>query len=141
LASHSHGVVVDFVRKLRANPRVLGILGDGKQQKSYLDVRDGVSGIICAVEHSRAIKQVFDLGHDDFLNVLVVARIITEELGLRDVRFHTTGGPRGWIGDSPIVHLDTSRIKALGWRPTIPIEDGIRATVRHILAASIGRET
>jgi hypothetical protein len=59
-------------------------------------------------------------------------RIITDELGLGDVRLRTTGGVRGWLGDSPLVHLDTTRIKALGWRPTIPIPDSIRATVRYL---------
>jgi UDP-glucose 4-epimerase len=67
-------------------------------------------------------------------NVLDVARIITEELGLRDVKLRTTGGVRGWLGDSPLVHLDTTRIKALGWRPSIPIPDSIRATVRYLVA-------
>jgi UDP-glucose 4-epimerase len=131
---YSHGVVFDFMRKLRADPRELEVLGDGTQRKSYLDVRDGVSGIFLALEHALDPKNVFNLGHDDFLNVLDVARIITEELGLREVKMRTTGGVRGWLGDSPLVHLDTARIKALGWRPSIPIPDSIRATVRYLVA-------
>jgi UDP-glucose 4-epimerase len=130
---YSHGVVFDFMRKLRDNPRELEVLGDGSQRKSYLDVRDGVSGVFLALERAATSKNVFNLGHDDFLNVLDVARIITEELGLRDVRLRTTGGVRGWVGDSPFVHLDTTRIKALGWKPTIPIPDSIRATVRYLV--------
>lgn len=130
---YSHGVVFDFVRKLRDNPRELEVLGDGQQKKSYLDVRDGVDGIFRAFENAAAPKNVFNLGHDDFINVLEVARLITDELGLRDVRLRTTGGARGWLGDSPIVHLDTARMKALGWAPRIPIPDGIRATVRYLV--------
>lgn len=130
---YSHGVVFDFVKKLRANPRQLEILGDGKQVKSYLDVRDGVSGIFCAVDRFQGKKGIFNLGHDAFLNVLDLARIVTSELGLDGVEFVTSGGERGWLGDSPVVHLQTSRIKELGWVPRISIEEGIRATTRFLM--------
>jgi len=130
---YSHGVVFDFVKKLRANPRQLEILGDGKQVKSYLDVRDGVSGIFCAVDRFQGKKGIFNLGHDAFLNVLDLARIVTSELGLDGVEFVTSGGERGWLGDSPVVHLETSRIKKLGWVPRISIEEGIRATTRFLV--------
>lgn len=130
---YSHGVVFDFVKKLRANPRQLEILGDGKQVKSYLDVRDGVSGIFCAVDRFEGKKGIFNLGHDAFLNVLDLARIVTSELGLDGVEFVTSGGERGWLGDSPVVHLETSRIKELGWSPRISIEEGIRATTRFLM--------
>jgi UDP-glucose 4-epimerase len=130
---YSHGVVFDFMRKLHARPTELEVLGDGSQRKSYLDVRDGVSGIFLALDRAEGTKNVFNLGHDDFLNVLEVARIVVEEMGLRDVQIRTTGGVRGWVGDSPLVHLETTRMKRLGWRPTIPIPDSIRATVRYLV--------
>lgn len=130
---YSHGVVVDFLKKLRANSQELEILGDGNQQKSYLDVRDGIAGIFLALEHAPDRKSVFNLGHDDFINVLEVARIVTDEAGLSGVQLRTAGGKRGWLGDSPMVHLETARIKALGWKPRRSIEEGIRATVRHVL--------
>lgn len=77
-------------------------------------------------------KAVFNLGHDDCIDVLALARIIAAELGLKDVRLETTGGERGWPGDSPLVHLDTKKMKALGWTSRVPIPDGIRATVRFL---------
>jgi UDP-glucose 4-epimerase len=129
---YRHGVVADFVRKLRADSSRLEILGDGRQRKSYLHVSDGVAGIFLALEHATATKSVFNLGHDDIIDVLAVARIVTSELGLKDVRFATTGGERGWPGDSPLVHLDTEKIKSLGWTPHVPIPDGIRDTVRFL---------
>jgi UDP-glucose 4-epimerase len=130
---YSHGVVVDFLRKLRSNPAELEILGDGNQQKSYLDVRDGIAGIFTALERALDRKSIFNLGHDDFINVLEVARIVTDAAGYKNVRLKTTGGKRGWLGDSPIVHLDTTRMKKLGWAARISIEAGIRATVRHLM--------
>jgi UDP-glucose 4-epimerase len=130
---YSHGVVFDFLAKLRRNPRELEVLGDGLQRKSYLDVRDGVAGIFTALEHAEGSKHVLNLGHDDFLNVLDLARIVIDELGLPGVAIRTTGGVRGWLGDSPFVHLDTSRMKELGWRASTPIPESIRATVRFLV--------
>ncbi len=131
---YTHGVIFDFVKKLRDNSNMLEVLGDGKQRKSYLDVLDGVEGIFYAIEHAKELKNVFNLGHDEFMNVLDLADIIVEELGVKRVRYLTTGGERGWLGDSPFVHLDTTKLKALGWQPQVSIEQGIRNTVRYLRA-------
>ena len=131
---YTHGVIFDFVEKLRADAEALEVLGDGKQRKSYLDVTDGVNGIFYALQHARERKNVFNLGHDDFMNVLDLADIVVAELGLKNVRYRTTGGERGWLGDSPFVHLDTGKLKALGWTPQISIDQGIRNTVRYLCA-------
>jgi UDP-glucose 4-epimerase len=69
-----------------------------------------------------------------------LAEIVAAELGLKGVRYCTTGGERGWLGDSPFVHLDTRKLKALGWRPQISIEQGIRNTVRYLQAHPQVRE-
>jgi UDP-glucose 4-epimerase len=129
---YTHGVIFDFVKKLQANQEMLEILGDGKQRKSYLDVIDGVNGIFYAVQHAKERKNLFNLGHDKFMSVLDLADIVIEELGLKHVRYRTTGGERGWLGDSPFVHLDTAKLKALGWQPQVSIEQGIRNTVRYL---------
>jgi UDP-glucose 4-epimerase len=130
---YSHGVVYDFVNKLRSNPRELEILGDGNQIKSYLHVGDGVRGIFLAIRNLPGLKNVLNLGHEECMNVKELAEIVCEEMGLRDVRFRYTGGVRGWLGDSPFVHLDISRMKAAGFSPQISIETGIRRTVRYLL--------
>ena len=139
---YSHGVIFDFFKKLRKNPTKLQILGNGKQRKSYLDVRDGVRAILSAVELHDQKSTVFNVGHDDFIPVTEVAAIICEEMGLDKVEYEFTGGDRGWIGDSPIVHLDTSRLKSLGWKPEIPIQDSVRDTIRFLIQneASIVRD-
>jgi UDP-glucose 4-epimerase len=129
---YTHGVIFDLVKKLQANAEVLEILGDGNQCKSYLDVVDGVNGIFHAIQYGAERKNLFNLGHDKFMNVLSLSDIIVSELNLGKVRYQTMGGARGWLGDSPLVHLDTAKLKALGWRPQIPIEQGIRNTVRYL---------
>jgi UDP-glucose 4-epimerase len=131
---YSHGVVFDFMKKLRTDPRQLEILGDGTQRKSYLYVKDGVEGIMRAFHDSTERKNLFNLGHDHWMPVTEVARIVCDEMGLRDVAYRFTGGSRGWVGDSPFVHLDTSRVKRLGWSARTDIEEGLRRTVRFLLA-------
>jgi UDP-glucose 4-epimerase len=129
---YTHGVIFDFIEKLGANTGILEILGDGKQRKSYLDVSDGVKGIFYAIEHAKGLKNIFNLGHDKFMNVSDLAEVVVAELGLKGVRYRMTGGERGWLGDSPFVHLDTSKLKELGWQPEVSIEEGIRNTVRYL---------
>ncbi len=130
---YSHGVVYDFVRKLLVNRRQLEILGDGNQKKSYLDVEDGVRGMFLAVDRMSAAKNVVNLGHEDYVDVKEVAGIVCEEMSLEGVAYRFTGGVRGWVGDSPFVHLDISRIKREGFTPRISIQEGIRRTVRYLL--------
>lgn len=130
--SYSHGVVRDFSAKLKADPKKLFILGDGAQRKSYLDVRDGIRALLHVAEYGKGRVQIYNVGHDDFLGVNDVARAVVDEWGLVDVEFEYAGGERGWKGDSPFVLLDTSRLKALGWKAEIPIEQSIRDTVKSI---------
>lgn len=131
---YSHGVVFDFIKKLQKNPSELEILGDGNQKKSYLHVEDGVKAIFMAMDNMPDLKNVVNLGHSDYLNVVDLADIVVQEMGLKKVDYRFTGGVRGWLGDSPFVHLDISKIRSAGFEPQVSIEDGIRRTVRYLLA-------
>jgi UDP-glucose 4-epimerase len=131
---HPHGVTFDFVRKLLANPRELEIFGNGKQRKSFLYVKDCVKGFMHAYQHAPGKVNVFNIGNVDTIEVNAVADAVVEEMGLKDVRYRYTGGDRGWIGDAPIVHLSIDRLRALGWEPTVGVEEGIRRTARWLMA-------
>lgn len=133
---YSHGVIYDFVKKLLRNPKSLEILGDGKQVKSYLDVDDGVKGVLNISEKNQDRTSVFNLGHYETMNVINLAKIICNEMNLKDVSFSYTGGKRGWLGDSPLVHLDIKKAADLGWYPKISIEESIRKTVRYLIEDS-----
>ncbi|MEM3738440.1 MAG: NAD-dependent epimerase/dehydratase family protein, partial [Thermoplasmata archaeon] len=84
-ARGTHGVIVDFINKLKRNPKELEILGNGKQTKSYLSVEDTVSGMLFGLEHANEQVNIFNLGSDDWINVTRIAEIVVEELGLREV--------------------------------------------------------
>ncbi len=130
---YSHGHVFDFVRRLRANPAELTILGDGKQRKSYLYVQDCVDAIFLALEKSREKLNLFNLGTDEYCAVSDSVGWICGRLGVEPKRLYS-GGTRGWIGDSPFIFLDCSRIRALGWKPRLSIREGVLKTVDYLLA-------
>jgi UDP-glucose 4-epimerase len=114
----THGVGHDFVRRLKADPTRLRILGDGTQKKSYIHVEDVLEAIFIVVGKTTARYDVFNVATDDYITVLEIAKLAVEISGLdqRKVKFEFTGGDRGWKGDVPIVRFDCSKIKALGWR-------------------------
>jgi UDP-glucose 4-epimerase len=129
---YTHGIIFDIMKKLQHDPTRLPLLGDGTQKKSYLYVKDGVNGVMRGIEKAPAQKNIYNLGHDYFITVVEVVKIVLDELGTNEVKLEFAGGKRGWLGDSPLVQLDTSKIKSLGWKPETSIEEGIRRTVRYL---------
>ena len=129
----THGVIYDFIMKLRRNPRELEILGDGTQSKSYLYVKDCIDAIIFGYEHRKEDVEIFNIGSEDWINVRKIADIVVEEMNLRNVKYKFTGGKRGWKGDVPKMLLSIEKIKNYGWKPKYNSEESVRLTVRHLL--------
>jgi UDP-glucose 4-epimerase len=127
---YTHGHVFDFCQSLRRDPSRLRVLGDGRQEKSYLYVGDCVSAMTLAVSQrlDPGAVRVYNLGTNETIVVDDSISTITARLGVDPVREYT-GGVRGWRGDSPLIHLDCTRIRSLGWRPTLSIRDAITRTV------------
>jgi UDP-glucose 4-epimerase len=128
---YTHGHVFDFYRALREDPARLRILGDGRQEKSYLYVGDCARAILTAVDaHEQRPGEVgiYNLGTDETVHVDDSIAVICAHMGLEPQREYT-GGTRGWAGDSPLIHLDTNRIRDLGWSPTLTIRQAIERTL------------
>ena len=130
---YSHGHVFDFYRSLRANPKELRVLGNGRQRKSYLYVQDCIDAMLTAIEKSQDKVNVFNLGTDEYCEVNDSIGWITGHLRIDPVRIYT-GGERGWIGDSPFIFLDTTKIRSLGWAPKLSIREGIIRTLDYLTA-------
>ena len=129
---YTHGHVFDFYRALKRDPANLRVLGDGLQEKSYLYVKDCVEAILTAVDHHADRSGevgVYNLGTDETVVVNDSIAIITEHLGVSPA-LEYSGGKRGWVGDSPLIHLDCARIRSLGWAPTIGIPEAIVRTLQ-----------
>jgi len=129
----THGVIVDFIDKLEKNPKELEILGDGKQQKPYLHASDIVDGILFGFENSNDQINLFNVGVDSNTTVTNIAKMVVEEMGLKDVEFKYTGGTRGWAGDVPRFQLSTSKMKKLGWKARFTSDEAVRKAIREVL--------
>jgi UDP-glucose 4-epimerase len=130
---YSHGHVFDFYRSLREDPRVLRVLGNGLQRKSYLYVQDCIDAMLTAIAKATGRVNVFNLGTDEYCQVNDSIAWIAAHLGIDPLRQYT-GGDRGWIGDSPFIFLDCSRIRALGWAPRLTIREGVIRTLHYLQA-------
>ena len=134
----NHGVIWDFIHKLRENPRELEILGDGKQVKSYCSVSACVDAVLFAAGRVREPFACLNIGSEDWIDVTTIAAIVAGEMGLEGVAFRYTGGDRGWIGDVPRMLLSVEKLKSLGWRPRVTSEGSVREAARA-LVREIGR--
>jgi UDP-glucose 4-epimerase len=128
---YSHGHVFDFLKKLSADPTRIEVLGNGKQRKSYLYVQDCVDAMLLAMNTPGPPVRIFNLGTNEHCTVDTSLDWICAELGVTPKRDYS-GGTRGWIGDSPFILLDCSRIRSLGWRPNLSIHDAVLSTLRYL---------
>ncbi len=128
---YTHGHVFDFYRKLKQNPSRLEVLGNGKQRKSYLYIQDCIDAMLFALEKSNESVNVLNLGVDGYCEVNDSIGWICEELEVAP-KLEYSGGDRGWIGDNPFIFLDTSKIRDLGWKPKLSIQDGVLKTIQYL---------
>jgi UDP-glucose 4-epimerase len=128
---YTHGHVFDFYKKLKDDPTRLHILGNGQQRKSYMYVQDCLDAMLLAAAKADKKVNILNLGVDGYCQVNDSAGWICQTLGVSP-QFTYAGGERGWIGDSPFIHLDTKRIQALGWKPKLSIKEGVVKTVQWL---------
>ena len=128
---YTHGHVFDFYKQLLEHPGELHVLGNGTQRKSYLYVQDCVDAILMALERPSTPVSIFNLGTDEYCQVSQSIQWICEHLGLRPT-LHYGEGNRGWIGDNPFIFLDCARMRSLGWRPKLTIQQSVTRTVEYL---------
>lgn len=128
---YTHGHVFDFYEKLKDDPSVLPVLGNGKQRKSYLYIQDCLDAVQIAMDKSGEKVNIFNLGVSDFCEVNDSIGWICDELNVTPEKIYS-GGDRGWIGDNPFIFLDTQKITALGWSPKYSIKEGVLKTVNFL---------
>jgi len=142
----THGVIWDFSNKLMNNSAKLDILGNGKQNKSYLFIDDCVRALIIAETLTARNENKFDIfnvGSIDRVDVLTIAKTIMEELSLRNVKLNLIGGPegRGWKGDVKDMLLDCSKLEYFGWKATYNSTHAVSLTTRGIIGKQKATET
>jgi len=132
----NHGVIFDFIKKLKNNPKSLEFLGTGKGEKNYFLVEECIHGMLYTYNKlpKGPFPVIVNLGTDSTSKVMMIAEIIIEEMGLKNVNYTFTGTQRGWPGDQPVVLLDTSKIHKLGWYAEKTSDEAVRIATRRLLA-------
>ncbi len=130
---YTHGHVFDFYKRLTDDPTTLHVLGNGKQRKSYLYVKDCMEAILTVIRNTKEKVNIYNLGTDEYCEVNDSIGWITGKLELTP-KLTYAGGERGWIGDNPFIYLDTKKVRSLGWTPKATIQDGIEKTVEYLKA-------
>ena len=136
----THGVIFDFLHKLKRNSNELEILGDGNQKKPYLSVEDCVEGILFGFENSNERVNFFNLGCESSTDVRTIARMVVKEMGLESVKFEYTGGDRGWPGDVPQVRFNTEKMEKLGWKPRYTSDQAVERAIKFLIEEIIGEK-
>jgi len=125
-------VIPDFIEKLEDDPATLTILGDGRQEKSYMHIEDCLDAMVHVVEHADRPVNTYNLGTRTTTSVTTIADIVADEMGL-DPAYEYTGGDRGWVGDVPRMRLSIEKLSALGWEPDGSSDDAVRRATRELL--------
>jgi UDP-glucose 4-epimerase len=128
----THGAIYDFVKKLKAKPSHLPVLGNGTQQKVYLHVNDLISAMLFIAECGPEKINTYNIGpHDTGVTVRFIAECV-RDLVSPSAKIVYGEGERGWIGDVPRFRYATKRLAKLGWRPSMSSADAVRIAVKEI---------
>lgn len=130
---YTHGHVFDFAKKILSNPNQIQVLGNGKQSKAYLYVKDCTRAIMHILETQEEKVNIFNLGPDEYITVDQSLDEICKSMGVGPQRVYT-GTERGWIGDSPFIFLDCTRLKNTGWKASLSIRSSVTKTLEYLLA-------
>ena len=128
----THGVIYDFINKLRNNPEELEVLGNGEQCKPYVYVKDLVEAILYVIDHASEKYNVYMIGSDSRTKVKEIAAMVIEEMGL-NAKIRYTGGDRGWVGDVPEFRYDLTKINKLGWTAPHNSNESVRLAIQKAL--------
>ena len=129
----THGVIFDFIHKLKRDNSRLEVLGNGLQEKSYMEVKDCVRGMMHIFNTSTSPINLYNLGSHDTCSVRRIAEIVVEETGCRDATIEYTGGDRGWAGDIPRAMLSIEKMLSTGYDVMYNSEAAVRHTTKCLI--------
>jgi UDP-glucose 4-epimerase len=136
-ARMTHGVIYDFIHKLKKNPGELQILGNGTQEKNYFLVEECIDGMAYAFRHIKLTEKkpcdVFNLGTDSISRVTHIAEVIIKEMELTGTKIKIMGGDRSWPGDQPKVHITVDKMRRAGWQAKLHSDQAVRIATQRML--------
>lgn len=128
----THGVIFDFVEKLKKNPAVLEILGDGSQCKPYIYVKDLIDVILLLAFQNEKNFDIYNIGVDGQTSVTSIAEMVCKSMQLENVQYEYTGGEIGWKGDVPNFLYDLSKIQKEGWKAIYTSDEAVQKTLESM---------
>ena len=134
----THGVIFDFIHKLKKDPSRLEVLGNGLQEKSYMEVGDCVDAMLHVISNTNESINLYNLGSNDTCSVRNIAAIVVRETGCTDASIEYTGGDRGWAGDIPKAMLAINRLIDLGFEVNYDSEEAVAHTARVLIQEIMG---
>jgi UDP-glucose 4-epimerase len=132
----THGVLHDFVQKLKRNPAELEVLGNGKQAKPYLYVKDLIDAILFVISHTNDKINFYNLGVEGNTSVTKIAEMVIKSMHL-NAKIRYTGGDRGWIGDVPQFRYNLDKIHKLGWKASLSSDEAVQKAIDYILKVDL----
>jgi UDP-glucose 4-epimerase len=129
----THGVIFDFLRKLRANPARLEVLGDGTQEKPYLHVGELVDAMLFVFQKSPGRLNCYNIAPETGATTVRFIAEAVVRAAAPGASIHYTGGARGWVGDVPKFRYSTAKLKALGWSSRLTSDEAIELAIRENL--------
>jgi len=134
----THGVGYDFIKRLRVEPDYLTILGDGSQSKPYVYINDVISAMALVLNAQEKSFDVFNVAPLDYTSVTEIANMVLDQMLISrsKCKLNYGGGNRGWKGDVPIVRLNTSKIRSMGWNNRLSSAEAIQSSIHEMLVNS-----
>ena len=129
----NHGVIFDFITKLKKNPKSLEILGDGKQRKPFVHVQECIDAILYTITRLETGLHLFNIGVKGSSEINEIAKIVIKEMKLNEVSINYTGGKKGWVNDVPILKFNISKLKELGWTTELTSNEAVNKAVIELL--------
>lgn len=128
----THGVILDFINRLKLNPYALTVLGDGMQHKPYLYVKDLVEAIVYIWKNTNEKINVYNVGVDSRTRVKEIAEMVVSQMGLTpEIKYN--GGDRGWIGDVPQFNYNLQKVHNIGWHAKYTSNEAVKMAIKAIL--------
>lgn len=133
IGSHcTHGVIPDFINKIKANPAELEVLGDGTQIKPYMHVQELIDAMLFIWENANEQVNIYNIAGIDRTPVSEIARKVIKYMGT-DTKIRYTSGDRGWKGDSPKYHPCVYKLNKLGYICKTTSNDAVSMAIQEIL--------
>lgn len=133
----THGVILDFIKKLKKDMSTLEVLGNGTQQKTYLHVSELVKAMLFINNNTNNGMNYYNIGAmDDGVFVKQIAEETIKVIS-PDAKIKYQKTDRGWVGDVPCFYYSVDKLKDLGWSPKMSSLEAVQRAVKEIASQEV----